>query len=56
MEIPLEDGEQPIDVWVDADGYVVLTDEESDYELAFSPFNWAAIVEFVDQQRRKKMS
>jgi hypothetical protein len=56
LEIPLEDGESPIDVYVDDDGYVVFSDEENDYELAFSKFNWNAIVEFVEQLMRKRMS
>lgn len=56
LEIPMEDGESPINFYIDDDGYICLIDEVNDYEIAFSPFNWNAIVEFIDQRRRGKMS
>jgi hypothetical protein len=56
FSIPGEDGYPEIDLWIDADGYVVFTDKENDYELALSAFNWKAVVAWVDMQRRKEMS
>ncbi len=56
FDIPPEDGESPVAAWIDDDGYICLTDSENDYELAFSPFNWRALVEWVDQEQRKRMS
>jgi hypothetical protein len=53
MLIPLDDDDDPIEVSVDADGYVCLVDEENEYEVAFSPFNWSVIVEFVRQQQER---
>lgn len=56
LEVPMEDGESPVNFHIDDDGYICMTDEVNDYEIAFSPFNWNAIVEFIDQRRRGKMS
>jgi hypothetical protein len=56
LEIPGEDGESPLEVWIDDDGYICLTDEINNYELSFSQFNWRALVEYVDQKLRERMS
>lgn len=53
IEIPMQDGESPIKVYIDDEGYICLVDECNDYELAFSPFNWHAINAYVNKQRKE---
>lgn len=56
LEIPDEEGNGQVEVWIDDDGYVCFTDaDDDDVEFSFSPFNWRVVVAWVEQKQRERM-